>query len=392
MTFNKLSSMTVRFFGELRYRYEFVDQNGFSEDAHASTLRVNLGYKTGVYYDFQALVEGQLVEGLGVDDFNSLTNGQTLYPTVADADNTEVNRAWLSWSGLPDTTVKVGRQAVNLDNQRFIGTVGWRQNDQTFDAAAITNSSIPGTNLLYGYVRNVNRIFGDDHNLGDLKTKTHLINASYKLTDWMSVTGYGYLLDINRAAALSSKTYGLRLNGSVPMSDDWSFFYTGEAATQQDYGNNTADYDEEYYHFTPGIKGYGLSLQIGYEELGGNGTNSFKTPLATLHKFNGWADKFLSTPATGLQDAYAKVTYKVSGAGNALDGFKFTGVYHDFEGDSNGDYGSEIDLAIGKTFKLDDTGQPFKNISLLLKYSDYQADDTAYTDTQKVWFQIGTKF
>lgn len=381
-----------QFFGEVRYRYEEVDQSGFSEDAEASTIRVNVGYKTGVYNDFQALVEGQLVQAIGTDNFNDTVNGQAQYPTVADPDGLELNRAWFTWAGLPDTTVKIGRQGVNLDNQRFIGTVGWRQNDQTYDAAALINSSIPDLTLLYGYVQNVNRINGNDHDLGDLSTKTHLLNASYDFQDWMKVAGYGYFLDIDRVPSLSSKTFGLRLTGDVAVSDDWTFFYTAEAARQSDHGNNTASYDENYYHISPGLKGYGFSVQAGYEELGGDGTNSFTTPLATGHKFNGWADKFLGTPATGLQDAYAKVSYKISGMNSFVDGTKLTAVYHDFQGDSSGDYGSEIDLSIGKTFDFKTTGQPFKNVSVLIKYADYDAEDAGYTDTQKLWLQIGTKF
>ncbi len=32
-----------------RYRYEFVDQDGFTENANASTVRLRLNYKTGAY-------------------------------------------------------------------------------------------------------------------------------------------------------------------------------------------------------------------------------------------------------------------------------------------------------------------------------------------------------
>lgn len=380
------------FLGDIRYRYEYVDQTGFSKDAKASTMRVNLGYKTGVYKNFQALLEAQLVQNIGANSFNDTTNGKTTYPVVADPNTTEINQAWLSWAGLPDTTIKIGREAINLDNQRFIGTVGWRQNDQTYDNIHIINSSIPNLTLLYGYVRNVNRIFSNDHPLGDLSTDTHILNASYNIADWMKATTYGYFLDIDRVSTLSSKTYGLRLTGDTPLTDNWNFFYTAEAATQTDHGNNLINYDESYYHITPGIKGHGFALQAGYEELGGNGTNSFQTPLATLHKFNGWADKFLATPAAGLEDTYGKISYKVSGINKWVDNTKLTAVYHEFNGDSSGDFGSEIDLSIGKNFKLKETGHPFKNINVLVKYSDYNADDAPFTDTQKVWIQIGTKF
>ncbi len=381
-----------RFFGEVRYRYENVEQDGISNNANVSTIRTNVGFKTGEYKNFQALIEGQLVNNIGPNEYNSTTNGKTTYPVVADPNVAEINELWVTYSGIKDTIFKVGRQKVNLDNQRFIGTVNWRQNDQTYDAAAIINSSIPDLNLMYAYVSNINRINGGDHALGDLDTKTHLVHANYKVANWLDLTGYGYWLNIKLAPTLSSKTFGVRATGSVPLNDDWSVFYEAEMAKQSDNGNNTNNYDENYYHISPGIKGKGFTFQVGYEELGGNGTTSFQTPLATGHKFNGWADKFLTIPNQGLQDAYVSGSYKANGTNSMLDGTKFTAVYHKFDGDSSGDFGSEIDLAVGRKFTLPDAGQPFKDIDILLKFADYNADDTAYTDTQKIWVQIGVKF
>lgn len=379
------------FFGQVRYRYEFVDQDGIAEDARASTIRTNIGFKTGEYKDFQALFEGQFVQTLGADDFNDTVNGNTSFPTVADPNTAEINQLWLSWGGLPNTKITAGRQGINLDNQRYVGTVGWRQNDQTFDSVLITNSSIPNLALAYGYVWNVNRINGGDHPLGDLDTATHAAHASYNVADWLTVTGYGYWMDIDLAPSLSSKTYGVRLTGDTAINNDWKFFYEAEVATQSDHGNNTSSYDEEYYHLSPGVSGHGFTLQAGYEVLGGDSTDSFKTPLATGHKFNGWADKFLSTPANGLEDAYIKASYKFSNVGQYIDGTKIVAVYHEFDGNETGDYGSELDLAVKKSFTLPE-GQPFEKLNFVVKYADYNADDTPYTDTQKIWFQVGVNF
>ena len=123
-----------------------------------------------------------------------------------------------------------------------------------------------------------------------------------------------------------------------------------------------------------------------------DGTNSFQTPLATGHKFNGWADKFLTTPANGLEDAYAKVAYKFSNVNKYIDGTKVAAIYHDFDGNETGDYGSEIDFVVKKSFDLPSAGQPFEKLNFVVKYADYDADDAAYTDTQKYWFQVGVNF
>ncbi|MGN7439377.1 MAG: alginate export family protein [Alcanivorax sp.] len=384
------------FFGEIRYRYEHVDQDGplpIVNNAKASTVRTNLGFKTGVYRDFQGLIEGQIVQNIGANDFNDTTNGKMTYPVVADPDVTEINELWLSWSGLPQTSLKAGRQKINIDNQRFVGTVDWRQNDQTFDALQVTNASIKGLDLMYAYVGNVNRIFGDDNPLGDLNSNIHLAHASYEFTDWLKFTGYGYWLDFDRLATRSSRTFGARATGKIPVNEHWAFSYEAEAATQDDHGNNTTSYDEEYYHISPSLSGHGFTFTAGYEVLGGDGTNAFQTPLATLHKFNGWADAFLSTPNAGLEDAYVSGSYKISGTKSLFDDTTFTAIYHDFDSnDSNSDdFGDELDLSVGKSFVFPDAGQPFKKLDVLLKYADYNGNG-GVASREKFWLQVGVKF
>lgn len=385
------------FYGDVRYRYETVDQDGpapIVDDATATTLRTRAGFKTGVYMDFQGGIEGDFVARLGDEDYNDGKNGKTNHPAIFDPQTTELNQLWAAWTGLPQTTVKLGRQAINLDNQRFVGTVGWRQNDQTFDAVVVENKTIDKLSLLYSFVGGVNRIFGHKHPQGDLDTRTHVAHATYSYAPWLNATAYGYWLDIDLAPASSSRTYGLRFNGEAPINEKWTFIYELEGARQNDHANNPNDYSESYYHVAPGLKWSGLTLQAGYESLGGNGTTAFSTPLATLHAFNGWADKFLATPANGLEDTYGRVSYKVAGVGKWIDNTVFDVVYHDFNADrGSNDFGNEWDLQVGRTFKTENSTYPFKEWSVSLKYADFDDEDVAaITDTQKFWFTIGTKF
>lgn len=383
------------FYGDIRYRYESVDQDGpapITAEAHASTLRVRTGFKTGIYQNFQALIESDLVANLGDDHYNDGLNGLTQYPLIADPETGEMNQLWLSWTGLPDTTIKAGRQVINLDNQRFIGSVGWRQNDQTFDALSVENKSVKDLSLMYAYIRTVNRIFGNDHPQGNWDGPVHIAHATYNYAPWLSVTGYGYWMDFDLAPTSSSRTLGLRLTGETILNDKWKLSYEAEAATQSNHGNSTADYDESYYHLSPALKCDGWSLGLGYESLGGDGAAAFQTPLATLHAFNGWTDKFLTTPANGLEDKYAKISYKVSGTGRWLDNTVLDIAYHEYDaGNTNSNYGSEWNLQASRTFKTEQDTYPFKEWSISLKYADYNAEDL-FTDTQKIWFTLGTKF
>ncbi|TXT27546.1 MAG: hypothetical protein FD131_3755 [Rhodocyclaceae bacterium] len=96
----------------LLVRYESVDQANALKDANAATLRLRLGYETGQFHGFGALVEAETVTALGGENYNSTVNGKTAYATVVDPEATEINQAYLSYAGLADTTLKYGRQRI----------------------------------------------------------------------------------------------------------------------------------------------------------------------------------------------------------------------------------------------------------------------------------------
>ncbi len=382
-------------FGEARYRYEHVTQDNFpaaSDTANASTVRANLGYKSGTFKGFQLLVEGQFVGHIGDDNYNDTVNGRTTFPVIADPDTAEFNQLWLSWDGVPESKLTIGRQKINLDNQRFIGSVNWRQNDQTFDAIQFRNNSFENVELFYLYSNNVNRIQGNDHPLGDLDSNIHALNVSYNLHKALKIVGYGYWLDFEQLASRSSKTLGVRATGNMVLSREWNFSYEAEIATQSDYAANPASYTETYFHIAPSISGHGLTFILGYENLGSDGVNAFQTPLATLHKFNGWADAFLSTPAGGLNDFYVSASYKIEEINDFINGLVLTSVYHVYDDAQSlsGDYGEELNLSIGKTFGSLDLG-PFKNFSILAKYAKYNSHSNI-PSREKIWLQAGVGF
>ncbi|HEY6870495.1 MAG TPA: hypothetical protein VI199_12140 [Novosphingobium sp.] len=100
--------------------------------------------------------------------------------------------------------------------------------------------------------------------------------------------------------------------------------------------------------------------------------------MATLHKFNGWADLFLTTPAAGLQDWYGGATVKFPKA-RALPGLNAAVTYHRFESDRGSlHYGNELDASLG--FKLGP-------VALLAKVADYSADRFG-VNTTKAWLQL----
>ena len=133
-----------------------------------------------------------------------------------------------------------------------------------------------------------------------------------------------------------------------------------------------------YFVRTRGARSGRFNYGVGYEVLSGNGAKGFTTPYATLHKFQGWADKFLTTPVNGIEDRYLTLGWTTKKIGR-LDALAFTAVWHDYQAEHvSQDYGSELDLQLTARWK---------KLSGLLKYADYRADGLM-TDTHKLWVQV----
>ena len=364
---------------DLRYRYEFVDQDGFVKDAHASTLRTRLAYRSADWNKFGFLIEFDDLRPVGNDLYNSTRNGMTDRPVVADPKGTQVNQVMILYKGIENTVIRAGRQRITLDNHRFIGDVGWRQNDQTYDAFSLTNTSLAKTTIEYAYIDKVNRIFGPDSGTptAEFQSDSHILNAKYAwLPNW-NVTAYAYFLDLVNSPLSSNRTVGIRVSGSHTFNDRASASYTMEYAHQNDYGDNPNNYSADYILLEGALTMGGITGKLGYEVLQGNPVQAFQTPLATLHAFQGWSDKFLSTPADGIEDLYFSISATVYGASTSL-------LYHRFSRESGGpDYGSEWDLAIRKPFA--------KRYALVLKYANYNARSLG-TDTEKAWVMITANF
>ncbi|MDD1607447.1 MAG: alginate export family protein [Methylococcaceae bacterium] len=384
----------------LQYRYENVDQpTSGLKTAEASTFRLRLGYETAEYKGFGAMVQIESIAGNHM--YNSRSNGQTSYSVVADPRGTEINQAYLSYTGLPQTKLKYGRQVITYDNHRWIGNVVWRQNWQTYDAFTAVNQTLPDTTVSLAYINNVNRVFGEssiDNGtgafMGDHKMSSPLVNVKYSGFKLAEITGYGYFLDYDAAAKAfgrtnSTRTLGIRAKGEAPISEGGTkLLYAAEYADQSDYGDNPVNYS---VHYTLAEVGVGFkaadlpsSFKVGYELLSSNGQQSLSTPLATLFAFNGWADVFLTTPRNGLRDIYASARTNVYGIVLGVD-------YHDFQADfGGGDYGTEWDLMAEK--QIDKTWSVGTRAAFFNTANAKNAACATCIDTDKFWLYGAMNF
>ena len=366
---------------DARLRWEQVDQTNALKTADAFTVRGRLGYTTGKWNDLDAMLEYEGVSSLFAQEYNSTRNGRTAYSVVADPSGEELNQAWVRYAGLPlKTTAKFGRQKLVFDNARFIGNVGWRMNEQTYDAAFLTNSFLPKTVINAGHISNANS-FLTGVNMPMQGDVLHIANTALP---WATISAYGYFLDFDTSTALrqDTQTIGLRVSGTVPVQK-LKLGYVLEYAQQSDYADAPAIVDADYLLAEGQVTLPDVAvlkapaLKVGYEVLGGDGKYGFQTPLATLHAFQGWADLFLNTPANGIQDSYAAASATVEKISAQV-------VWHDYRSDSGGrHYGSEWNAYF--------TRPVIENFVAGVKYADYNAKEFA-VNTRKVWVSLDYKF
>lgn len=361
----------------LRLRLENVDDDAFAKSASAPTYRARFGYETRPWQHWSALVEVDYLGVWGGEAYNSTRNGRVNRPQVTDPPALDLNQALLKYSSASDDLL-LGRQRIVQDNQRFIGGSGWRQNEQTFDALTWRTRRLPRTTVSYSYVDNVNRVFGPDAGTPppDLRTHAHLLNAQLDLHAAGKLTALAQWIDVRNSAALSHQNAGLLWTGSYKLDSTWSLPWSASWVRQGDYGNNPTHYDADYYQLELGVSRKAFALRLGLEVLGGDATRNehrFQTPLATLHAFQGWADKFLTTPPQGVRDEYVVVTGNRWGIDGQL-------AWHDFRADAvSKHYGSEWDASLSHKFGT--------RTELLLKYASYNAAQFA-ADTRKFWVQL----
>lgn len=362
---------------DFRLRYENVDQDNALKNADALTLRSRLGYTTGDFLGFSAMLEFEDSREVGVDNYDDGLGSNPKYSAVTDPETTELDQGFVQYHNW-GATARLGRQVITLDNQRFVGDVGWRQDRQSFDAFNMAYQPIDNLKLTYAYINKRNRIFAEDR---DLDSKDNLLNAAYK-TPLGVLAVYGYLLEEDEGSKNDIDSFGVRFSGSTDVADT-KVLYAAEFATQDNDTDNT-DFDADYYLLEAGAVFYEVTGKIGYEVLGSDdGKYGFATPLATLHKFNGWADQFLTTPTQGLVDLYVSL-------GGKLFGGKWGVVYHDFEADEDtpgvDDLGDELDLVYSIKF--------LEHFNAGIKYAKYSEGDkgAGKVDTDKFWAWVGASF
>jgi hypothetical protein len=395
---------------DLRGRFESVTDTSKTTDANALSFRVRLGYETGSWNGLSLQADFDHI--WSNDAYNSTRNGRAAYPVVADPAMTALNRLQLTYASDFDTKFIIGRQRLLIGNQRFVGNSGWRQHEQTFDALSATNTSIDGLTLNYAYLYRINRVYGPSQPVPSntapaatgqasyFKSDSHVMDGVYTGVPGLRLEAYAFLLDLSSpgyatlpaqvaaTSRLSTATYGGRGDYGFPLMDGVAAKLTGEFAHQTNYANNPLSFGLNYWLGEGSVTWHGLSGLAGYEVLEGNGSIGFATPLATLHAFNGWADLFLTTPTNGLKDLYLRAAYAVPADFIAARTLNLNATWHDFKTDT-------LSTGIGGEWDLQAELVMNANLSVMLKYADYQGSGAAtggFADKSIFWLQTAYKY
>jgi hypothetical protein len=360
---------------EERLRYEDVDQGNFQRQAQAVTLRTHLGWETGAWNHLTGLVEGEAVSRLSAPTFNDGLNHRTAYPQIADPQMAEINRLQLAWAPVKAFDAVIGRQKLNIDDLRFIGSPSWRQDEQTFDAGRIdgTVGRFSGT---YLYILKVDRNLAQTQ---DYNSRSHGATLAFAAAPQLRLEGFLYALDLKQAPSDSTLSQGVRITGQETLAPV-KLAYAASYASQTPYAANPASFRIPYWMGEVSAAAGPFSAKANYESLGSNGKRGFSTPLASLHQYQGWADAFTTTPTRGIDDFNVSLTWSPTVRWGPVSAPQLFLRHHDFTyAHGQGGLGTEWDAYA-------QIGLPH-HLTALLKWADYHGVQ-AVPGRRKLWLQL----
>lgn len=375
----------------IRFRYEGANEDGLKEGANALTARVLLGWQTASYNGLRAGIQLGHVESF-VDDYNDFKDGKTSsakagYPKVIDPQSTEINQLYVDW--LTFASIRMGRQSYKLDNSRFIGNLEFRQNMQVFDGVSAQKNFFDEqlqTNVAYfSGARQPTTHYED--------LDVRLLNLKYSINKTHKLTLYGYWLDFNNDVSKSSQTLGFLFQGEKPFFDDLVLTYQAEAATQDEKSNSLPG-TPSYYRYSAGVKDNSWSIRYEHENLGATSQlTAFQAPLGMYRLFQGWSDRFTSTPKYGIdedrivgtatwKDIQFEVQYHLLGSDQA---------FVSTEGNQEKTYGHEFDVGVKYIAKSYDVGMQYANFVETNKVAAI-AENGRKPDLSRLWLWVTAPF
>jgi hypothetical protein len=367
-----------RFTLELRPRYNRIDESDKEERTEGYTMRAVAGFRTAPYRDFRLTLEA-----IHTDHFRKRFNDDAAqfdsspYPLLPDPRYTGVNQAHAEYAGIEGLRVRVGRQQLRIDNQRWVSDNDFRQIPQLFDGAWAAYTGFANTELAAGNFRRVRTTNGD---VTDLELS--IVHAAWNPAPGHTLAAYAYFHDQAQNGAFtgfadsSYRVLGARAEGSAWRSGELEVPYLLEYAQQRPYAGGDSRVDANYWRAGAGLAARNWTARYDYEVKGSNaGSYGLQMPLTDFYAFNGWTLHFFNTPRTGLRDQWLTLRY-------SLGTFTLYGESHRFRSDFGGtSLGRENDL--GLTHAIDG------NLVLRLQHARYDpGSGTPDPAIRKTWLSL----
>jgi hypothetical protein len=370
-----------------RLRHENSHQENL-KTAKATTLRSKVGYISGIYSNTNLNLEAINVANFFGQHYNpNVTEiNRPEYAVINDPKGTGITKFNLNFAGLETTQIILGRQYISLDNQRFVGTIDYRQFPQTFDAISINNNWFDNLNIFYAFVIQVNNNKSNSRTTdGRNKLKTHLFNLAWDGFDYGKLSGYAYFNKDKTIKSNSHLILGVRAASAENVVETYGISYALEFAQQQAKSGNPNHYTAYYTHGEIGKPIDPIEAKLGFERFtdkSNSAVKSFITPLGSTRNFDGLSEAISSntTNGRGLQDLYLKICGKISD-------FSLTFTYHHFRFDagSRKKLGNEFDITASMALNED--------VALSATYAKFNpSGNSSIANTRKIWVQLDTKF
>ena len=305
-----------------------------------------------------------------------------------DNGNTFLSEAWGRYFFRSDFSVKLGRQIISYDNQRFLGGLEWAQQGRRHDALLlIYEDQKKKTKLHLAIAMNSDDDVAEPAYLQSPSASFYSVRGSYKnlMYGWFNqefANGSISLLALNAqfqnlldSTTFSKQTFGTNVNyglGKLVLASD--FYYQRGSLPGGDLSAVLAGLNLTYKtKITP--------LKLGFEYISGQNDgetdgklHAFSPDFGTNHAHNGFMDYFFVGPANGnigVTDIYLKTKF-VLGKGSLVVNF------HEFLTGSKqlDDVGTKLSSPMAFEIDMVYGRQLAPNVTLNLGYSFLSASET----------------
>jgi len=340
-----------RFEAQLRPRYNRIDEERKPALTDAFTARAVAGWKSAPFHGLRMAVELIYSDRIGAKRFNDNPRQASPYPLLPDPRHAGVNQAWIDWSG-ELANIRIGRQKLRLDNERFVSDNDFRQVPQVFTGVALRGRAGEVMEWRAGHFTRVRGSLGVESDL-----KLSFLQAGWNPAPGQALLGYLLWHDQPQnstqtgLANSSHQVAGLRWHGELASGAETRgrWLYHLEAARQRAHAGGDGAIRADYLRIGAGwsgqLAGGEWTFRLDHEVKGSNGGRyGLQTPLTDLYAYNGWALQFVTTPRDGLRDSWVTVR-------KPLGTVEVFGEYHRFRADNGGaSLGRELD--VGLTWRL----------------------------------------